>query len=141
MMKERRERIQRQANILLVDDDPDFIEATKAILESKYQIITAYNGNDGLEKVVEERPDLIILDVTMPEKDGFTVCKELKENPHYYFFSKIPVLMLTVYPGDREKANLSMLEGMTMEAEDYIQKPVNPKELLRRAEELLKKHG
>ncbi len=132
--------MQRQAKILLVDDDPDFVEATKAVLESKYQIITAYNGNDGLKKVVEERPDLIILDVMMPEKDGFTVCKELKTDPRYYFFSKIPVLMLTVYPGDREKAKLSMLEGMTMEAEDYIQKPVSPKELLRRAEELLKKH-
>lgn len=132
--------MQKQAKILLVDDDPDFVEATKAVLESKYQIVVAYNGNDGLKKVVEERPDLIILDVMMPEKDGFTVCKELKTDPHYYFFSKIPVLMLTVYPGDREKTSLSMLEGMTMEAEDYIQKPVSPKELLRRAEGLLEKH-
>lgn len=96
--------MEREAKILLVDDDPDFVEATKAVLESKYQVITAYNGNDGLKKVVEERPkvveerpDMIILDVIMPEKDGFTVCKELKENPHYYFFSKIPVLLLTVF--------------------------------------------
>ncbi len=133
--------MQRQAKILLVDDDLDFIEATKAVLESKYQVITAYNGNDGLKKVVEERPDLIILDVIMPEKDGFTACKELKTDPRYHFFSRIPVLMLTVYPGDREKARLSMLEGMTMEADDYIQKPVSPEELLRRTEELLKKHG
>ncbi len=133
--------MERQTKILLVDDDLDFVEATKAVLESKYQVVIAYNGNDGLKKVVEERPDLIILDVIMPEKDGFTVCKELKTDPRYHFFSKIPVLMLTVYPGDRETARLSMLEGMAMEAEDYIQKPVSPKELLRRAEELLKKHG
>jgi len=132
--------MQGEAKILLVDDDPDFVEATKTVLESKsYQVVTAYSGDDGLEKVVEERPDLIILDVVMPGKDGFAVCKELKTDPRYYFFSKIPVLLLTVYPGDRDKAKLSLLEGMTMEAEDYIQKPVTPEELLRRVEELLKK--
>ena len=131
----------RQAKILLVDDDPDFVEATKTVLEGKYQVITAYDGDEGLKKVVEERPDLIILDVIMPEKDGFAVCKELKQNPHYYFFSKIPVLMLTVFPDDREKTGLSVQEGMTMEAEDYIQKPVSPEELLSRAEKLLKKYG
>lgn len=129
--------MQEQARILLIDDDPDFVEATKAVLESKYQVITAYNGDEGLKKVVEERPDLIILDVVMPGKNGFAVCKELKTDPRYHFFSKIPVLMLTVYPDDREKAGLSLREGMIMEAEDYIQKPVTPDELLRRAEELL----
>lgn len=134
--------MQRQAKILLVDDDPDFVEATKTVLEGKsYQVVTAYNGDDGLKKVIEERPDLIILDVVMPGKDGFAVCKELKTDPRYYFFSKIPVLMLTVYPDDRDKPRLSLLEGMTMEAEDYIQKPVTPEELLRRVEELLKKLG
>jgi two-component system alkaline phosphatase synthesis response regulator PhoP len=133
--------MEREAKILLVDDDPDFVEATKAVLESKYQVITAYNGNDGLKKVVEERPDLIILDVIMPEKDGFTVCKELKENPHYYFFSKIPVLLLTVFARGVEKTNIPLSAGVTTQAEDYVQKPVSPKELLRRAEELLKKHG
>ncbi len=134
--------MQGKAKILLVDDDPDFVEATKTVLEGKsYQVVTAYNGDDGLKKVVEERPDLIILDVIMPGKDGFAVCKELKTDPRYYFFSKIPVLMLTVYPDDRDKARLSLLEGMTMEAEDYIQKPATPEELLRRVEKLLKKYG
>ena len=134
--------MQGKAKVLLVDDDPDFVEAIKTVLEGKsYQVVTAYNGDDGLEKVIEERPDLIILDVIMPGKDGFAVCKELKTDPRYYFFSKIPVLMLTVYPDDRDKARLSLLEGMTMEAEDYIQKPVTPEELLGRVEELLKKYG
>jgi len=134
--------MQSKAKILLVDDDHDLVEATRSVLESKsYQVITAHDGEEGLKKVVEERPDLIILDVMMPKKDGFTVCKELKENPHYHFFSKIPVLMLTVFPGDREQTGLSLQEGMTMEAEDYIQKPVSPEELLRRAERLLKKDG
>jgi len=133
--------MQKQAKILLVDDDHDLVEATKAVLESKYQVITAYNGNEGLEKVVEERPDLIILDVIMPEKDGFTVCKELKENPHYYFFSKIPVLLLTVFGHGVEQTNIPLSAGVTTKADDYVQKPVEPEELLRRAEELLKQHG
>ena len=131
--------MQKKAKILLVDDDLDFIRATKTVLESKaYQVITANDGEEGLKKVVEERPDLIILDVMMPVKDGFTACKELKTDPRYQPFSKIPVIMLTVYPDDRERAKLSMAEGMTMEAEDYLHKPVTPEELLQRAEELLR---
>ncbi|MFC1864653.1 response regulator transcription factor [Chloroflexota bacterium] len=133
--------MQRQVKILLVDDDLDFVEATKTVLESKYQVITAYNGNEGLEKVVEERPDLIILDVMMPEKDGFTVCKELKENPRYYFFSKIPVLLLTAFGRGVEETNIPLSAGVNTQAEDYVPKPVSPEELLRRAEELLKKHS
>ncbi|HEX74312.1 MAG TPA: response regulator [Dehalococcoidia bacterium] len=131
----------KQAKILLVDDDPDFVEATKTVLESKYQVVIAYNGDDGLKKVVEERPDLIVLDVVMPGKDGFAVCKELKENPHYYFFSDIPVLMLTVFPRGIEQTNIPLSAGVTTEAEGYVQKPVNPEELLSQAEELLKKYG
>ncbi|MFC2021167.1 two-component system response regulator [Chloroflexota bacterium] len=132
--------MQRQVKILLVDDDPDFMEATKIVLESKYRVATACNGNECLSKVVEERPDLIILDVVMPEKDGFAVCKELKENPHYHFFSKIPVLLLTVFPKEHEKTNIPIMAGVTTEAEGYAQKPINPEELLKQADELLKKY-
>jgi len=126
--------------ILVVDDDPDLQRQMKALLGKKgYQVVAAYDGDEGLQKVVEERPDLIVLDVMMPVKDGFTACRELKTDDRYYFFSHIPVIMLTVYPDDREKLHLSMREGMTMEAEDYIQKPFDPQELLSRVEELLKK--
>jgi len=124
----------------VIDDDPDLQTAVKRVLESKsYQVIAALDGDEGLRKVVDERPDLVILDVIMPGKSGFEVCRELKTDPKYYFFSHIPVLMLTVYPDDREKMHLSMREGMTMEAEDYLHKPFDPKELLNRVEELLKK--
>jgi len=134
--------MQKQAKVLLIDDDPDFVEATKTVLESKsYQVFTAYNGDDGLSKVFEEIPDLIILDVVMPGKDGFAVCKELKENPHYYFFSKIPVLLLTVFPHGMEQTNIPLSAGVITKAEGYIQKPVNPTELLSQVDELLKKHG
>ena len=130
--------MQRQAKILLVDDDVDLVQATKTVLESKsYRVITAYNGDDGLKKVVDEKPDLIILDVIMPGKDGFTVCKELKEDPRYYFFSKIPVLLLTVFPHGIEETGVPLIAGANTEADGYVQKPVEPVELLRQAEELL----
>ena len=132
--------MQRRAKILLVDDDVDLVEATKTVLEANsFEVITAYNGEDGLKKVVEERPDLIILDVIMPGRHGFEICKELKTDPKYHFFAHIPVLMLTVYPERREEAHLSLQEGMAMEAEDYIQKPVTPEQLLERVQEMLER--
>ena len=132
--------MQGQTKILIIDDDPDLQTAVKKVLESKsYQVTAALDGDEGLRKVVDERPDLIILDVVMPGKSGFEVCKELKTDPKYYFFSRIPVLMLTVYPDDREKMHLSMREGMMMEAEDYLHKPFDPGELLSRVEELLRR--
>jgi len=130
----------KQTKILVIDDDPDVHTVVKKILEPKsYKVLSAYDGYEGLSKVVEERPDLIILDVIMPGKHGFDVCHELKTDEKYHFFSNIPVLMLTVYPEDREKMHLSMREGMMMEAEDYLQKPVDAKELVSRVEGLLKK--
>ena len=131
--------MQRQTKILVIDDDPDLQVAVKTVLEAKsYQVVAAYDGDEGLRKVVDERPDLIILDVKMPGKHGFDVCRELKTDPKYHFFSQIPVLMLTVYPDEREEMHLSVRDGMMMEAEDYIQKPFDPQELLSRVEELLK---
>lgn len=132
--------MENQIKILTVDDDPNLQKVLKKLLESKsYQVVQALDGEEGLRKVIEEKPDLIILDVIMPGKSGFDVCRELKTDEKYYFFSRIPVLMLTVYPDDREKMHLSMREGMTMEAEDYMHKPIDPEELLNRVEQLLNK--
>ena len=125
--------------ILVVDDDPSIVAAVEAVFKnSPYKIVTAFDGDEGLRKVMEEKPDLIILDVIMPGKHGFKVCSELKNDPKYHAWSKIPVLMLTVYPDEREKMHLSMREGMMTEAEDYIQKPFDPDELLERVERLIK---
>lgn len=132
--------MQKQTKILVIDDDPDIHMSLKKVLGSKpYEVISAFDGDDGLRKVVEEKPDLIILDVIMPGKHGFDVCHELKTDSKYYFFSQIPILMLTVYPDEREQKHLSMREGMMMEAEDYLQKPFDPQELLDRVTDLLKK--
>jgi len=125
--------------ILVIDDDPNMVAAVEAVLkDASRHVVTASDGEEGLCKVVEEKPDLIILDVIMPGKHGFQVCRELKTEPKYKTFSKIPVLMLTVYPDEREKMHLSRREGMMMEAEDYIQKPFDPDELLKRVERLIK---
>lgn len=129
---------EKQARILLVDDDHDFVSATRMVLESKYEVIVAYEGGEGLRKAREEAPDLIILDVMMPVKDGFTAAEQIKRDPQ---LSEIPVIMLTSYsPSYSQRKgypNIPASRGMTLEAEDYIQKPVKPEELLRRVEALL----
>ena len=129
----------RPAKILLIDDDVDFVSATKTILESKpYEVITAYEGNEGLKKAREEEPDLIILDIIMPTKSGFTVCDELKRDPQ---LSTIPVLLLTSLSQRLGEVSISVSEGLMVEAEDYIDKPVSPEELFKRVERQLKKIG
>ena len=127
------------AKILLVDDDPDFIETTKIVLETKpYQIIIASNGDEGLRKAREEKPDLILLDVIMPVKDGFTAAEQLKKDPQ---LSKIPTLMLTAFATKGRETSIPVSRGFGLETEDYIDKPVSPEELLARVEKHLKRAG
>ena len=129
----------KKAKVLLIDDDVDFVEATKIVLESKpYDVVIAYEGAEGLRKAKEENPDLIILDVIMPVKNGFTAAEELKKDPE---LSKIPVIMLTAYAEMGYKTSVPVSSGLTLEAEDYIDKPVKPEELLKRVETQLKKAG
>jgi len=125
--------------ILLIDDDVDFVEATKIVLESKpYEVIVAYNGNDGLRKAREENPDLILLDIIMPGKDGFTTAEQLKKDAK---LKKIPVLVLTSYAEKGGESSIAASGGLTLETEDYIDKPISPKELLKRVEKYLKRVG
>jgi len=126
----------KKGKILLVDDDVDFVESTKIILESKpYEVIVAYEGDEGLRKAREENPDLIILDVIMPVKDGFTAAEQLKKDPR---LSKIPVLMLTAFAAKGGETSIPVSRGFTLEAEDYIDKPISPEELLAKVEKYLK---
>ncbi len=123
------------AKILLVDDDPDFVEATKIVLESApYDVAVAYNGDEALRKVTEINPDLIILDIIMPEQDGFKVCEALKSDPE---LSQIPVIMLTSLSQRMGETAFSLTDGMMLEADDYVDKPVSPDELLSRVRKFL----
>ena len=129
----------KRAKILLVDDDVDFVEATKVVLESKpYEVIVASDGDEGLKKAREEKPDLILLDVIMPVKDGFTAAEQLKKDPQ---LSQIPTLMLTGFAAKGTETSIPVSRGFALETEDYIDKPVSPEELLARVEKHLKKAG
>ena len=131
--------MEKKAKILLVDDDIDFVESTKIILESKpYEVIVAHEGDAGLRKAREENPDLVLLDVIMPVKDGFTAAEQFKKDPQ---LSKIPILMLTAFAAMGGETSIPVSRGYTLETEDYIDKPVSPKELLARVEKHLKKAG
>ena len=122
--------------ILLVDDDPDFVSATKTVLESRhdYEVLTASDGVFGLAIARAERPDLIILDVLMPFEDGFDTSRELKADPD---LSQIPIIMLTSFSQRKGETDVSVAKGMELEAEDYLEKPVEPQELLRRVDRIL----
>jgi len=122
--------------ILLVDDDPVFVEATKIVLETKYKVITAYDGDEGLAKARKEKPDLILLDIIMPTKDGFHVCKQLKEDKN---LGKIPVIILTSFAQHRGETNIPVSAGLELEAEGYIDKPISPDALLKQVAAILKK--
>ena len=76
--------MEQREKILVVDDDPDIVEAVRTILETKsYEVISASNGDEALRKVEEENPKLVILDIMMPKRDGFDVCYKLKNDPEY----------------------------------------------------------
>jgi two-component system alkaline phosphatase synthesis response regulator PhoP len=126
-----------KAKILLIDDDPDFVAANKMVLEeSSYQVITAGQGDEGLKKARQEKPDLILLDVIMPVKDGFTAAEQLKSDPQ---LARIPVVMLTAYSTKGQGTGVAVGRGMRLEAEDYLEKPVSPEQLLAAVKQHLRK--
>jgi len=101
---------------------------------SSHTVIQAYGGIDGLEKAKAEKPDAIILDVMMPDKDGYEVCKELKGDTEY---SNIPILLLTAVVSQIPDSTYTSRMGMETEADDYVDKPVEPGELVKLVERLL----
>ena len=114
--------------ILLVDDDPDFVTATRIVLESQsYEVLVANEGNAGVETARREMPDLILLDVIMPVRDGFAAAEQLKHDPQ---LKQIPVIMLTSFGSAGQQTNIPASRGMGLETEDYLEKPISPKDLL-----------
>ena len=124
--------------ILIVDDNPDFVEATKLILEKKggYNVVVAYDGVEGIEKTKSENPDLIVLDVMMPEKDGYQMCAELKSDDKY---KDIPIVLLTAVASHISDTEYTPRMGMETEADDYLEKPVEPEDILKSVNLQLKK--
>jgi CheY-like chemotaxis protein len=127
----------RKYKILLVDDDVDFVESTKTVLESKpYEVIIAYDGAEGIKKAKEVNPDLVILDIIMPVKNGFLAAEQFKNDRQ---LCKIPVIMLTSFSAKHNEAAIPISSGMTLDAEDYIEKPIKPEVLLKTVSKYLKK--
>lgn len=115
--------------ILIVDDERDLVETITFRLEaSGYEVLAAYDGQDGLEKARGEKPDLILLDVMMPKMDGYQVCRMLKFDDE---FKNIPIIMLTARGQNQDKRT-----GTDVGADCYITKPFDSKMLL----EEIKKH-
>ncbi len=121
--------------ILLVDDEPDFTIVLKQNLKMEgYEVEVAYNGVEAMEKVKASIPDAIVLDVMMPEKDGFEVCSELKNDDRY---ADIPIIMLTAVSDHVSSTQYSHAHGMDMEADDYLAKPASPDQIIESLKNLL----
>ena len=121
--------------ILVVDDEPDFCSIVQGQLEKEgFEVELAYNGVEGMEKVQANPPDAIVLDVMMPEKDGYEVCKELKADDK---FSDIPVLLLTAVASHVTSTRYSHADGMSTEADDYIAKPASAEQILQSLKRML----
>ena len=115
-------------HILVVDDDPDLVESITMKLESNnFRVTKAYDGVEAWEKIKEDRPDLIILDVMMPRKDGYEVCDEIKKDDQY---KDITVVLLTAVGDAVTTTQYTHFGGKTTLAEDFIPKPIDLDKLM-----------
>jgi two-component system response regulator VicR len=117
--------------IMVVDDEPDLVEVVKLILESDgYQVVTAGGGEEALDRIEKEKPDLVLLDIIMPRMDGWEVFSRIKSNPKTH---EVPVIMLTA-----KDQRIDKLIGLhVVRVDDYITKPFGRAELLERIKRVL----
>ncbi|MDJ0810468.1 MAG: response regulator [Desulfobacterales bacterium] len=113
--------------VLVVDDEPDFALLVQGNLQKEgFEVDVAYNGVEGLEKIRQNPPDAVVLDVMMPEMDGYEVCSEMKKDDR---FADIAILMLTAVADHVTSTRYSHFDGMSMEADDYLPKPASAEEI------------
>ncbi len=116
--------------ILVVDDEPNILELAKLYLEQEgYRVEGVGTGNDALSRMNTANPALIVLDLMLPDIDGFEVCREIRKK------SDVPILMLTARREDVDK-----IVGLELGADDYLTKPFNPRELVARVKAILRRH-
>jgi len=115
--------------ILIVDDEYNILELIKLYLTREgYQVWTASRGSEALPKLYQFNPDLVVLDLMLPDIDGFEICRQIRGK------SQVPVLMLTARKDDVDK-----IVGLEMGADDYLTKPFNPRELVARIKAILRR--
>lgn len=115
--------------ILVVDDEPRFVRLVEANLQTEgFEVLKAKNGQQAVEMAAAEKPDMILLDVMMPEMDGFQACERIRE------FSTVPIIMLTA-KGDEEHK----VRGLNLGADDYVVKPFSANELLARVQAVMRR--
>lgn len=117
--------------ILVVDDDPDILELLKASLEDEYEVITATGGQESLEKLKKQVPDLLVLDYVLPDMQGPAICAILRKDP---LLVHLPVLLLTGKGEIEDK-----VRGLEAGADDYMVKPFSPQELIARIRMLIRR--
>ncbi|MGH8717574.1 MAG: response regulator transcription factor [Burkholderiales bacterium] len=116
--------------ILIVDDEPNIVTSLEFLMDvNGYEVCIARNGEEALNQVAAEKPDLILLDVMMPIKNGFEVCQKIRENPDW---QNIKIIMLTAKGRDIE-----VEKGLAIGANAYTTKPFSTQELVQRVRELL----
>lgn len=118
-----------QALILLVDDDPDLLSGlSTTLIKAGFQVVTARDGEEALSVFKNHHPDLVLLDLMLPVKDGLDVCKEIRQ------ISEVPILMLTARDDTLDK-----ILGLELGADDYVTEPFNSRELLARIKAILRR--
>lgn len=120
-----------KGKILIVDDEEVNIRVIEAYLNNEYDITTAKNGRDAMERICQDKPDIVLLDLMMPIMSGYEVCKIIKENDATRF---IPIVIITALSGSEAK-----IKAIETGADDYLTKPINRIELITRVNALLKK--
>lgn len=121
--------------ILVVDDEPDFASIVQRNLEKEgFEVEVAYDGVEGFDKIAANPPDAIVLDVMMPEKDGYELCRELKADEKY---ADIPVVLLTAVADRVSSTRYSHRDGMSTEADDYLPKPASAEQITSSIKSLL----
>ncbi len=115
--------------ILIIEDEPQLVGILEYLLKDEgYSVLAAYNGEDGLKLAKMEKPDLVILDIMLPQMDGFEVCNRIRK------YTTIPVIILSA-----KKEDENIIKGLEIGADDYITKPFNHRELILRMQKILKR--